>query len=389
MVRFLRSLAWASAAAFCWLLTNAAGAQTTGAPGSHWGASMYPALRPGNSGGFEILGFTHLGKDTRPDGAPLKPSECDAARAAGNLPPGAPCGVPDPYNYMDKTIGLNLLSVAITRPLKRYDSRGSNLLYTHNFVAGMVSDYLPELYQNRVIHKVAGLQPIRREGIACKGSSGKVYNCYSLGYGGELNYKVNVFDRTERIAIRETPFFAGSGFMVSNIESEVYTQLGLRRFDLTSGASPRVARWVSLSISTMVRAGVLVPGAIFERLASLYVIADATLAAHFFPYDWPVTVEFGYAANTGQFIDRPRATTADHREVQSGPVPVPLPERMYHLRVELGEFTFETYNDSPGGKDKGPSFGARIFYTVAPGTTEARLLYKAARCVRDFFRGNK
>jgi hypothetical protein len=44
----------------------------------------------------------------------------------------------------------------------------------------------------------------------------------------------------------------------------------------------------------------------------------------------------------------------------------PLKERFYSLKVQLGSFVFETYNDSKGGKDIGPSFGVRTSLVVSP-----------------------
>ena len=44
-----------------------------------------------------------------------------------------------------------------------------------------------------------------------------------------------------------------------------------------------------------------------------------------------------------------------------------LDERFLSLRLQVGSWTFETFNDSRGGKDRGPTYGARAFVTARPG----------------------
>lgn len=369
-----------TAVALLWV-ARPCSAQLNVAPSSHWGASMYPTLEPGVTLGYEILGFTELGKDVRADGAPLTADECRSALAERDLPSRAPCGGADRYNHIRQTIGLNLIGFSYTHPLRRYRVQGSNLLFTSSVVVGWVGDSTTEFYQNEIIHRVARLQRIRREAVACpRGELGRFVDCFAFGYGGELDYRLHSFDQERRrLGIRETPFFVGAGFFASNIESELYTHLGLRRFDLTGPLLPRLGRFVYLSLSAMGRAGLLVRGAIFEHLANQYAAVDGALALHLLPYHWPIVVEFAFTASTGQFVVAPRTVAADGRELQSEPPPPALAERMYRLRVELGEFVFETYNDSPGGKDKGPSFGARAMYRFTPGTREARWVDSARR----------
>jgi hypothetical protein len=372
-----------SAVVLLWLSALAVGvpsqkarAQAGQAPGSHWGASMYPRTEPSVVVSFEILGFTELGKDTRSDGAPLEPDECDEAAASGGQ-----CGTRDPYNWMDQTIGLNVIDLSFTNPLRRFHHSRSNLLITTNLVGGWVSDTITRFYQNEIIHDAIGIQHVPREDVACAGDRDPLH-CGILGFGGELTYAVDSFDRGyRRFGVRRTPIFVGGGGMVSNVSSDMHVQAGLKRYELWGSAWPRLDRIVSISVSTLVRGGVLFGGWVFPHVANHYFAADGSFALHLAKYSWPVTIEFGMSGTTGMFIDAPRKKAADGREIQSGPQPRALSERFYRLRVELGEFAFETFNDSPGGKDKGPSFGAQVLYTFVPGTWERDWIARILRSI--------
>jgi hypothetical protein len=60
-----------------------------------------------------------------------------------------------------------------------------------------------------------------------------------------------------------------------------------------------------------------------------------------------------------------------------------LNELFSSIRVRIGDFTFETYNDSPGGKDKARVSGARELQRV-PSRQEVsvgRTMGKAARSI--------
>lgn len=340
-------------------------AQSNVAPSSHWGASMLPVLEPRKTLGFELLGFTELGKDMKEDGTPVGREECEALRRGVR---DFPCGTPDPYNQQGETIGFNLLTLSITHPLARYSLAGSNLLYTHTGTFGVLNDGLTEWYQNEIIHGAAGLQEIRREARACTPGWDRL-SCYVVGYAGQLNYQFYSIDRKDsRLLFRQSPLFVGTGFQLSTIENELYVQAGLHRFDLTTYASPSLGRVVYLTLSGTVRAGTLFPSVTFSHLASQYLAAQGAIGVHFGRYVFPVSLEFGLTGTTGQFIERPRSSV-DGVEVESEQSAPSLAEQFWLFRVDIGSFSFETFNDQLGGKDKGPSFGARVFYTFTPGRT--------------------
>jgi hypothetical protein len=133
-------------------------------------------------------------------------------------------------------------------------------------------------------------------------------------------------------------------------------------------AWPLLGRIVYLTLSATVRAGTLFPSVTFSHLASQYLAAQGAIGLHFGRYVFPVSLEFGLTGTTGQFIERPRASV-DGVEVESEQSAPSLAEQFWLFRVDIGSFSFETFNDQLGGKDKGPSFGARVFYTFTPGRT--------------------
>jgi hypothetical protein len=53
----------------------------------------------------------------------------------------------------------------------------------------------------------------------------------------------------------------------------------------------------------------------------------------------------------------------DGENVESEQLAPGLAEQFWNVRVDIGSFSFETFNDQLGGKDKGPSYGAMISYS--------------------------
>lgn len=352
-----------------WVASSSAGAQT--APSSHWGALMFPDMEPASRVGFQILAFTEFGKDTTEAGLPVGRAECAAVRGDSAS---TPCGARDRYNDIDETVGLNLLTYSLTRPLQRYKTRGSNLLYTHLVSVGWINDWITESYQNDAIHELANLQSIPREDRACHEQPSWSYlSCLVLSYSGALNYRFYAFDNDAiGVRLQPTPLFGGAGFVVSTLENDLYGQFGIRDFDLTGPLGPSFARQLYVTLSAMVRAGVLYPGVSsklghgFPNLASHYVSAQASLGLHVARYAWPVSLELGAMGTTGQFLSRDRTRVAG-RPVESEALAPALTQQFWSLRLEIGAFGFETFNDQLGGTDKGPSYGAMITYSLSQG----------------------
>lgn len=346
-------------------------AEPNATPATHWGASMYPAAQPGVVFGFEWLAFTEFGKDI------CLPEATDCT-------PGLPVhrgqtGSRDRYNFQDQTVGLNLFTATYTASLARHHLNGSNLTYAFTLVAGFQSDLLPEFYQNDIIHARAGLADIPRGNVACSRGDFKVAKCLPAGIGAALNYRVLSLDQGSdgETAFRESPLFVGAGGMLSTVELDAYAQFGVQRF----GLFPHAWSWTSyfdIALSSLLRGGILKGTQVFPDIASRYVALDGAVAFSFSKHAFPVLIELGIVSSTGHFIVAPRAPGD-----QSPPAPEALAETFYRLRVELGTFTFETFNDSIGGKDKGPSYGVRLLWNLLPGTTEGDWTHKRLRQLFD------
>jgi hypothetical protein len=69
----------------------------------------------------------------------------------------------------------------------------------------------------------------------------------------------------------------------------------------------------------------------------------------------------GFFAEPRSAAEIALASEPDHANLRDSPYTLrPKHERYMSTRVRIGEFCFETYNDSFGHKDKGPTYGAQI-----------------------------
>jgi len=319
------------------LLVVAAGAnaQSIVAPSSHWGAQMYPSLSPSQTIGFNVALYSEFGKDLDANGDPVAPG----------------MGTRNPYGTPHETLGFNVLSASNTRPLRHERVFSTNFLYTATLTVGVVGDRLTEWLQNDVIHDTLNYKHVPREKVVdCSND----YRCAVLGYSGELNYRVfSQGQRRDGFKYLSTPLFFGAGASLSTIQNEIYSQLGMRRFDpLHVGKGT-----VRVTVSGMARGGVVAPSLIFQDSSGVYLTSQASLALHTLEQRFPIILEGTVSGTTGTFIT--------HRRVnEGGDPPLSLRETFVSVALELGGFRFETFNDLIAGKDKGPTFGAAIYYTA-------------------------
>jgi hypothetical protein len=308
------------------LLAREASAQAVVAPSSHWGALMYPELAPATHVGVNFVAFTQFGKDV--------------------------AGVHDPYNFQTQSVGFNLLSLSNTRGLFRDKAYWSNLLYRSTLVLGYSDDEPTEWFQNEVIHGPRGLAKIPREGVR---------TAFEGGYSGELNYQLlSLESRRDGVRYIPAPLFVGGGFAVGTVQQEAFAQLGIREFELL----PILREWglhryAFLTFSAMARTGTAYGGPTFRHVASYYLLAQGSLALHLAQFSFPWVIELGMTGSSGVFLSKEKSTEAE-------PIPPSLIEQFWCLRVQIGDFTFETFNDQLGHKDKGPTYGVRIFYNLNP-----------------------
>ncbi len=325
-------------------------AQNMTAPAPHWGALLQPDSEPQQQLSFQVFGLTEFGP----------PKKDEAPEDAGLYARG-----------LDRTIGFNVLSFSNTRPLRINQTHSTNTLYSSTLSLGVIHDLFTEWLQNDVIHDASnGLRRVPREEKA---------EGFLLGYEGQLNHffsSVVLPKNGDSLAFVQSPVFVGSGFGINSFYSDMYVHTGVSKFDLrhhflTSAVDP----FFYISVSSMVRAGVVLPydfGGVFpglrnEEVVNGYYLAQGTVEAHLFS-KWyhNLSVSFSLTHNSGLFSD-----TRNDELLYDGfcrndcaPRKYPIREFFYSARAEIGDFSFEVYNDSPGNKDSGPSFGARLMYRL-------------------------
>ena len=323
-----------------------AGAQNVSLPGPHFGATMFPDLEAVQHIGLQFYDFTEFDKMQDPGGLYRR------------------------YNDIDTTIGFNLVTLSNTRNLRREDPFASNLLLRSGLVAGYSFDQPTNALQNDVIHKIGGLPRVPR---------GATMQRPLLNYSGELNYNFHAIGRADdgRLQFVPTPLFVGAGFSAGTIMQDLYVQGGLHQFSSARSYQRVLERVVFLSISAMTRVGVTLPGLVITDTQLFYATGQGAVRAHFASFSFPIVAEVALTGTTGVFR---RGVGPDF----GGYVPpavappkvdrVALPEYFVAFRLQLGDFIFETVNDFYGGKDRGPTYGASVYYILLPGSKLSALV---------------
>jgi hypothetical protein len=302
---------------------------------------MYPSLEPKQEAGLNFVLFSEYGKNM------------DENRFAT----GDGSGERDPYNHQTETVGFNFVSLSNTRPLRRDEAYTSNLLYRATIIAGVADDHATRWFQNKIIHETADLPPIPRDDTLNVKDDG--IKAVVAGYSGELNYRFLALSRRgEGYRMTPTPLFVGGGMSVSTVQLEAFTQLGFRNLEVLT----KYREVFYVTLSSMTRVGTLMPSLIFDDLAGYYVSAQGSVGLHFAESSFPVALEFGVTGTSGSFLERGR----DERD-ESTPLQPSLRERFMSAQATIGDFSFQTYNDLIAGKDKGPTYGASISYTLSRG----------------------
>jgi hypothetical protein len=279
-------------------------AQTLVSPSAHFGASIFPEFEPMVQFGLHFDRFTEFGKDTASDGSYTLTRR---------------------YR-LHKTIGLDF--AALTSTGRLFGARTT--LYRLTAQAGFSNDQPTERFQNKIIHRLRHLKEVP--------TLGNTRSALEAGVALDVNHW---FQPTHV----PFPLFAGAGASVSTLMSEAFLQAGVR--------VPRAGA------SLMLRTGVVEGGGAFPSpvIASSYAMLHGSLRA---PLDDWLTgdavctwicalvpeVELGATWTSGFFR---RASGAVVSEV------------FCTLRLTWGPANFETWNDSCGGKDEGPTFGVRLF----------------------------
>jgi hypothetical protein len=320
---------------------GSARAQNVSLPGPHFGATMFPNLEAVQHVGLQFYDFT----------------EFDKLQDAS--------GLYRRYNDIDSTIGFNLITLSNTRNLRRDDPFASNLLLSSGVVAGYSFDQPTRALQNDVIHKLGGLPKVPR---------GATLKRPLLNYAAELNYNFHAIGRDAdgRLQFIPTPLFVGAGFSAGTIMQDLYVQAGLHQFSSGRSYQRVLERFVFLSVSAMTRIGVTLPGLVIDETQLFYASGQGAVRLHFFSYSFPIVAEVALTGTTGVFR-RGIGPEYGPYVAPAGPSPaivdrVALPEYFVAFRLQLGDFIFETVNDFYGGKDRGPTYGAAVYYVLLPGS---------------------
>lgn len=339
-------------------------------PAAQWGANLIPGTRDTREIGLHFSGFTRYGKEVDTTRKPLRYNF-------------------RPYNDIDQTYGFNLLTYsrmdnAWRGPNRKRGSSVNTAGYARRMSAfiGLIDDRMPSFLQNTVIHKgnLRGrdkLYKVPRDTTdALDHPSLGLSQAWPPVVGGSFEYFMRLsYESSEeyegdRVRVH-TPLFIGAGAAASTLYHDLFVHLG----SSYSEAEPCClalgpVRIASAGVGALARTGLLMPGHYFKDVASGYLSAQMSARVSLEVWHYPLQFDYTLTNSTGMFVasrsDAQLAEVADRgapaRKVYYAKSPIP--ERFHSLRIHIGQFTFETFNDSPGGKDKGPSFGASIGFEV-------------------------
>jgi hypothetical protein len=340
-------------------------------PTGHWGGIMLPELETRTENGLHFVGFTQYGKE---------------------MFPGTRTYTFTPYNEINETLGFNFITRTDSRIVPKRSSARTALTSRRTWMFGIVDDRVTEFLQNDAIHwanfREDSLErvPRRLTDTPTRTSLGPSKGLRDPIFGFSQEYFLRL-QNTRRFGGREetvpTPFFVGAGIALSTINHEMFLQAGsnVLEVDLRPRSANNPTRFTpsipgvlalrTVGIGGMVRSGVLLPASHFDDLTASYTNVQGVTRFGLEIFRIPVNAELAATSASGFFV---RTRTAEElaiaREIGSDPKDVyesktPLREWFVALRVRAGGFTFETYNDMIGGKDKGPSFGAHVNFEVS------------------------
>jgi hypothetical protein len=335
-------------------------------PSSHWGALMIPESRERTEIGLHFLGFTRYGKEVDPETGEYTFT---------------------PYNDMEETLGFNFLSLSHYDIINRRALSAASVSRRWTFTLGVIDDNITEFLQNDVVHwnntRKDSLDrvPRTRSDTRTKTSIGPRHLWPPvLAFSNEYFVRVPYQRRREGGGTLRglTPLFVGGGVSVGTLNQEAFLQAGTIMItrDVGDHRVPvlRVLQLRSVGVAGMARSGVLLPGHYFKDLTGSYFNAQAAVRADVEIAAFPIQLDLAATVAHGFFVaSRTPAQWEIINELPEGTDPAsvysaksPVTERFVSVKLRIGEFTLETYNDMFGGKDKGPSFGVHATYSIPP-----------------------
>jgi hypothetical protein len=306
-----------------------------------------------------------------------------------------------PYSDRNETLGLNLLSYRTVRAWQPRRGLGQNtraplgdshsVLISESLTLGFTGDGVTSWLQNDVIHfaswRRSKLLPIPRDSSDTPQRTKRVPLSFSpeiAQYGASAIFRLATThrhpDRDWRVV---SPFFAGAGFSVGTLFQESFVQVGVLDFerdvDINLGGFLRLA---SVGGAAAARLGVLTPGRVFRDITANYSAAQALVRLRGAVAGFGVSYELVNSSLDG-FHVAPRSSEQLQLVAERGrpaaevyESKTPRRERFSAHRMQLGSFTFIVSNDSPGGKDSGPTFSAHISSQLSSRRWESRTVLR-------------
>ena len=340
-------------------------AQAPSQPSTVFGALPFPEFDALNEFGVVVDRFTN---DTKPSDL-LRNEMPDACKEFGR-------GVGRTCNYrLDRVIGFNSVYGAFSRRLRRYPA-----IVRMVPLVGYTGNQPSEFFQNDFLHNRNGLDDVRwadslvySSAVMSLGTDVTAWCCRNNRKTSNRSHALSVFDRA----------FVGAGGTIGTIVNESYVHAGVRRAEWSwkDKAIVQVSAMMRVTVATrpgfvlMERAG---PGDPDRSRRGVYPAGSIGRSHNIvagsigIPLDqWiPMrgimpAIEFG-VSRSGFFAvhdgapDRQEAYRTGRIDVAS--------EQFRTIAVTWlnGDFGLETWNDSMGNKDQGPSYGARLFLRWRP-----------------------
>lgn len=350
--------------------TPTAWGQPPSQPSSIFGALPFPEFDVINEFGVMVNRFTNDGKPSDL----VSPKVPQACKEVGK-------GVGRTCDYrLDRVIGFNSVYGSFSR-------RFVNLPFASNVPAilrvtpqlGYTGNQPSEFFQNKFLHNRSGLDDVRW-------ADSMVYSSAIMSLDADINLWCCVIGSSRpgrKFNKLGNRAFVGAGGSMGTIVNEAYLQAGVRRLELTHNDK------AVIQISGMVRGTVFTrpgfvlmerPGTgdpdrrargVFPRgsMGRTHTLISASIGIpvdQWIPFNGILpAIEFGISrSNFFALQDR-----SPERQVAYQTGRIDTANELFRtvaLTWLNGDFGLETWNDSMGNKDQGPSYGARLFIRWRP-----------------------